>query len=101
MQRIFYSSGLRPVDFWESTFDEVLLVIKGKVDDWRFQRRCAWKIVEGFRGSAEMPEIYDFCPLPYDDEIVREEKKQQADDLELYKQGVANFDQIIWAKDGK
>jgi hypothetical protein len=98
VQRLFFSSGLRPTDFWESTFDEVLLVIKGKVDDWRFQRRCAWKIVEGFRGTAEMPEIYDFCPLAYDWEIIEAEKKQQGNDLELYKQGVAQFDNIIWEK---
>lgn len=101
MQRIFFSSGLRPVDFWESTFDEVLLVIMGKIDDWRFQRKCAWKVVEGFRGTAEMPEICDFCPLPYDHEIVKAEKKQMQDDYELYKQGVSEFDNIIWSKDGK
>jgi hypothetical protein len=98
VQRIFYSSGLTPSVFWESTFDEVLLVIKGKVDDWRVQRVCAYKVVEGFRGSKDMPDMTDFLPLPYDEEITKVDKGQIESDLELYKQAVSNFDNIIWSK---
>jgi len=29
----------------------------------------AWKIVEGFRGTKDMPEVKDFYQLPYDDEL--------------------------------
>ena len=101
MQRIFYSSGHSPSVFWESTFDEVLLVIKGTVDNWRIQRRAAWKIVEGFRGTADMPDIIDFYSLPYDEEIMRAEKQQANEDLELYKQATANFGNVIWEKHGR
>lgn len=75
---------MTPEDFWRSTFDEVLLVIKGKVDDWRIGRKNAWKIVEGFRGSAEMPHICDFYGLPYDDELRQEEKQEVDDTLEQW-----------------
>lgn len=87
------------MDFWESTFDEVLLIIKGKVDDWRYQRKNAWKIVEGFRGTAEMPAEYDFYGLPYDDELREAEKNQQKQSLEdWYKQASAEMSNFIWKK---
>jgi hypothetical protein len=98
VQRIFFSTGHTPDVFWQSTFDEVLLIIKGKIDDMRFQRLCAWKIVEGFRGSKDMPELINFCPLPYDDEIVKQEKKEQVDSFEFYKESMAYLDTIIWKK---
>lgn len=64
----------------------MLLVIKGKVDDWRNQRVQAWKIVEGFRGSKDMPDIIDFYPLPYDNEIKKIDQQQQGEALqEWYK----------------
>lgn len=73
----------------------MLLVIQGKVDDWRLQRRSAWKIVEGFRGSAEMPDIYNFYPLIYDDELRIADKKEQAQDLQQWydraSQEMSNF----------
>lgn len=73
---------MTPDNFWNSTFDEVLLVIQGKVDDWRLARRAAWKIVEGFRGSQDMPDEVDFYSLPYDSEIKKEENLQQQESLE-------------------
>ena len=62
----------------------MLLCIKGKVDDLRLQRLNAWKIVEGFRGSKEMPELVDFYPLPYDEELVGYDKKISREALEDY-----------------
>jgi len=59
----------------------VLFAIKGKVDDWRIQRWNAWKIVEGFRGSEGMPEIWDFYPLPYDDELMDQDKRDIQNNL--------------------
>lgn len=77
----------------------MLLVIKGKVDDWRYQRKSAWKIVEGFRGTAEMPAEYDFYSLPYDDEIRAAELGQQKQSLEeWYKQASAEMSNFIWKK---
>lgn len=35
----------------------------------RFQRLCAYKIVQGYRGSADMQDIKSFIPLPYDFEL--------------------------------
>lgn len=59
----------------------MLLVIKGKVDDWRLQRKSAWKIAEAFRGSQQMPSEYDFYPLPFDREAIEKEKQEQDKDI--------------------
>jgi hypothetical protein len=69
VQRVFYAANPDPAAFWESTFDEVLLVIQGQVDKWRIERVAAWKIVEGVRGSQDMPEVTQFYGLPYDHEL--------------------------------
>lgn len=102
MQRIFYSANPDPDKFWQSTFDEVLLVIKGKIDNWRNKRIAAWKIVEGFRGSADMPTVTDFYPLAYDNEIVVQGANEQREDIqEWYKRASLEAENIIWEKDKK
>lgn len=102
MQRIFYSANPDPDKFWQSTFDEVLLVIKGKIDNWRNERIAAWKIVEGFRGSEDMPTVTDFYPLAYDNEIVVQGAKEQQEDIqEWYKRASLEAANIIWEKDKK
>jgi hypothetical protein len=35
----------------------------------RFYRLCAYKIVQGYRGSADMEDIKSFISLPYDFEL--------------------------------
>lgn len=77
----------------------MLLVIKGKVDDWRLQRRAAWKVVEGFRGTKDMPDLCDFYSLPFDDEIRQLEAKAQTEDiLEWYNRASSELDSVIWEK---
>lgn len=58
---------MSPDQFWGSTLSEVDAMIRGKVDDWRIQRRCAFLI---HRSLVENPvNIYEEIPLPYDWEI--------------------------------
>lgn len=87
---------MRPDDFWNSTFDEVLLVIKGKVYDWRYQRLNAWKIVEGFRGSKDMPALTEFYGLPYDDEIAKAMEVDPQEALEQYNRDMAYLNTVKW-----
>ena len=102
MQQIYFSANPNHELFWNSTFDEVLLIIKGQIDNWRKKRLFAWKIVEGFRGSADMPPITDFCPLPYDNEIVNQDQQEQKEDIEeWYKRASLEAENIIWEKDKK
>ncbi len=56
--------------------DEVQLMIQGKVEDWRVQRMAAYKIVEGHRVSKDMPSIYEFISLPFDDEARKREEEE-------------------------
>jgi hypothetical protein len=67
---------MRPVDYWDSSFDECILTYKGKVDEWRFFRN-------GFNlihcSMVEKPaDILKVLPLPFDDEI---ETTGNSDDL--------------------
>ena len=52
----------------------MLLVVKGKVDDWRIQRMASYQICCSFISSDKMPHICDFIPLAFDDEIRDAEK---------------------------
>lgn len=75
------------------------MVVKGKVDDWRLQRKNAWKIAEAFRGTAEMPAEYDFYGLPYDDELRKAESVRQKESLEdWYNQASGEMSNFIWKK---
>lgn len=77
---------MKPDDFWNSTFEEVLLVIKGYNDGLRFHRQCAWMILSGWVKDLPPPEA--LMPLAYDADI------KQDDPVELYRkasQEMANF----------
>lgn len=80
--RVYLSTGNTVDDFYKSTFDEVLLVIRGKVDDWRLQRKAAWMIAQCFRGSRDTPDELDFYRLPFDDEIREAQSYQKTKDIE-------------------
>jgi uncharacterized protein YccT (UPF0319 family) len=60
----------------------VLLVIQGKVDDWRIQRQSTWCIVAGMVGSKDMPDITGLYGLPYDDELKEQDKKEAEESLQ-------------------
>ncbi len=78
----------------------MLLVIKGKVDDWRIDRIRTYKIVEGFRGSQDMPQLYDFYGLPYDEELREQDKADAQKALngleEWYKLAQSELAGITW-----
>ena len=75
----------------------MLLVIKGKVDDWRLQRQAAWCIVCGFVGSKDMPESYQLYSLPFDDELMKKEKEVQDESLqEWYNLASIESANFIW-----
>lgn len=67
--------------------EEVELFIRGKEDDRRIQRLCAYRIVEGWRGSNQMSDITSFIPLPYDFEM-----KPRTEELTaIYEEAIKNF----------
>jgi hypothetical protein len=68
----------------------VELFIRGNEDQWRIQRLCAYKIVEGFRGSKDMPDIKKFISLPYDFEMKEEPIDTEAL-VEYYNSVAANW----------
>lgn len=70
------------MDFWTSTFDEVLLVIQGKVDEWRILRNNAYLIYCSLPTGSKM-DMYKVLPLPYDTEL----SGGDVSDLDLYEQG--------------
>lgn len=74
----------RPDDFWNSTFDEVLLVIKGCIERLRMERRNAWIV----RCSlVEKPgDMMEVLPLPYDDDF-REQEEEMDQNALLFEQG--------------
>jgi hypothetical protein len=73
----------RADDFWNSTFDEVLLVIKGCIERLRMERRNAWLI----RCSlVDKPgDMLEVLPLPYDDEFDQEDEPDE--NAILFEQG--------------
>lgn len=71
---MFHSANPNSDAFWYSTFDEVLLVIKGKVDDWRISRQLSYNIYCSW--AKEPISIFDYCPLPYDDELIQQDQQQ-------------------------
>ncbi len=79
---------MKPDDFWNSTFDEVLLVIKGKVDDWRIQRSFAYSST---MFGKSIPTITDYCPLPYDYELNTPAAEDPTDMYNQASQELANF----------
>jgi hypothetical protein len=93
LQRLFLAANPSIELFWQSTFEEVLLTIQGLVDRQRIERRnsynlyCAW---------TEKPiSIFDYSPLPYDEELKEVTNDQGMTDAEIYalvKAANANFD---------
>lgn len=67
------------------------------MDDWRIQRMQAWKIVEGFRGSKDMPTLKEFYGLPYDDEIA-DDKPLSEEDVKQHLERMANFEWPVSSK---
>lgn len=70
----FCAAGGTIDEFYNSTFDEVLLVIKGRVDAWRIDRIRTRMMISAWVKDTQQPaELYS---LPYDDEL-----KTQPQDL--------------------
>lgn len=57
--------------------DEVEAAIKGRVDNWRYERRNAHLIHVSLVGSEKAVNIYDALGLPYDDELRKMEKEDE------------------------
>lgn len=91
MQRVYYSAGLSPESFWAATMDEVLLVVKGKTDEWRINRNNAFLI---HRSLVVKPvDMFKELPLPFDEEIIQMQDEALTNDLEaLY-----NLAKLQWA----
>lgn len=51
--------------------DEIQYAIKGKVDDWRYDRRNTLNIMLS-SGNYKIPPQLSDMPLPYDDELESE-----------------------------
>jgi len=51
-------------------------MVRACVDGKRLTRLNAYKIVEGYRGSRDMPSITDFYSLPFDEEIQKMEREE-------------------------
>lgn len=64
---------MNPVDFWDSTFDEVILKFKGKVDEWRVFRNGVNLIHCSMVAMDQRVDIAQVIPLPFDDEILDSE----------------------------
>lgn len=79
---------MTPDEFWNSTIDEISLMVRAQVDRMRLMRLNAFKIVEGYRGTKDMPPITEFYSLPFDDEIQKQEKDEiervQRESEEIY-----------------
>jgi len=78
---------MMPDNFWDATLDECILMVKGKVDDWRFQRNCANLIHLSFVEKGA--DILQAIPLPFDWEIQQE--KPEDDIFEQYKKITADW----------
>ena len=60
--------------------DEVLLVVRGKTEDWRIQRNNAFLI---HRSLVEKPvNIFNELPLPFDDELKEMQEKSVMSEAE-------------------
>ena len=54
-------------------------------------------MVEGFRGSKDMPKVYEFYGLPYDDELIEQDKADVTESLEdWYKLAQSELAGITW-----
>jgi len=67
-------------------------MVRASIDQKRLLRLNAYKIVEGYRGTKDMPAITDFYSLPFDEEIHQQEaeemEKVQREAEEIYRMAV-------------
>lgn len=69
----------------------------GHVDNQRIERIQAYMIASAQIGSKDMPSIYEFYPLPYDDELKAMDKKDVTESLEdWYKLAQSELAGITW-----
>lgn len=76
----------------------MLLVIQGKVDDWRVQRNCAYLSYAVHIEESKRTSMLDAVPLAYDDEIKADDKILEAESLEAWYKNIADsgyFDKPI------
>lgn len=64
--------------------EEVEDAIKGRVDNWRYERRNAHLIHVSLIGSDKAVSIYDALPLPYDEELTKLEEPDHDEIQNLY-----------------
>lgn len=69
------------------------MVIKGKVDDWRFHRLAAWRIVTAFVGQNNIPSEKAMYDLPFDFEV---KDAPMIDPTELYNNASKELSNFIW-----
>lgn len=74
--------------------DEVEAAIKGRVDNWRYERRNAHLIHVSLIGSDKAVSIYDALPLPFDEEMQKQEQPDfdEIQNLYDYAKSVNYFD---------
>jgi len=68
--------------------DEIELVVKGKVQDWRVHRNNAYLIHCSLVAMKDRAVLTDALPLPYDFEIINNSTKDLVD---FYNEAVKNF----------
>ncbi len=71
-------------DFWNSTLDEIVTKIRGKVYEWRIQRNNAYLIHCSLIPQKDRAKITEASPLPFDDEL--DEPTDTTSNLELYEE---------------
>jgi len=73
LQRICYAAGIKPDEFYSATLDELILFIKGCVDNWRYQRIGVLYCGNIKEGST----VTDLYALPFDDEYEADEISEE------------------------
>lgn len=64
--RIAASAGIDPIKFYDLTWDEAIIALKGKVDEWRYLRRNAF-LSGMFKSGTKETDLYE---LPFDEELI-------------------------------
>ncbi len=75
----------------------MLLVIKGKVDDWRLKRDNAYLIYCSMTSKENIIDKFSLLPLPYDDEIVKAEEKETEQSIQAwYEMASSELANVKW-----
>lgn len=83
---MFYSANPDPNLLESLTLDEVLLVIRGFINTQRIERCNAYNL---YCVWTEKPvSIFEFCPLPFDDELQEEAPINEMSAGDFYKQTI-------------